>query len=126
MVQPEVRSAFRMVRFFYISYLVNRCWLDLFRRVMTVKDQITELKKKEQILLGYLKAKIDDSDWHAVSDAANDIREIKTKIEVYEEMTKYAEEVSGESLRLAPSRDPLRQKDIEFGLDGIHRAIYGD
>jgi len=37
-------------------------------------------QEKKNILVDYLKMKTEDQDWHAVSDAANDIREVEIKI----------------------------------------------
>lgn len=36
-----------------------------------------KLQDKKQVLINYLLMKTDDQDWHAVSDAANDLREIE-------------------------------------------------
>lgn len=34
----------------------------------------TEYQHRRQILIDYLKVKVAESDWHGVSDAANDLR----------------------------------------------------
>lgn len=36
-------------------------------------------KDKEQTLINYMKSKIEEKDWHAVSDAANDLRVLEAK-----------------------------------------------
>jgi outer membrane protein assembly factor BamD (BamD/ComL family) len=36
-------------------------------------------KERYEILVAYCKMKIESRDWHAVSDAANDIRELLAK-----------------------------------------------
>lgn len=35
--------------------------------------------EKKLILIAYLKMKTEDGDWHAVSDAANDLRELEAR-----------------------------------------------
>jgi hypothetical protein len=47
--------------------------------------KIEELGELRASLIGYMKVKIGASDWHAVADAAMDLREIEAKIEVYSE-----------------------------------------
>ena len=41
---------------------------------------IEELKKQKQYLIDYLLSKVGSEDWHAVQDAASDIREINAKL----------------------------------------------
>lgn len=41
-----------------------------------------ELDRQFVALVAYLKAKIDSEDWHAVQDAASDIREVEAKLEI--------------------------------------------
>lgn len=36
-------------------------------------------KEQRQVLIDYLLMKVQVSDWHAVSDAANDLRELEAK-----------------------------------------------
>lgn len=36
---------------------------------------------KKRILVDYLKMKTEDGDWHAVSDAANDLREVEIHLQ---------------------------------------------
>jgi hypothetical protein len=43
------------------------------------------LKSQIESLVAYMRIKIDQADWHAVADAAMDIRELEAKIKVYEE-----------------------------------------
>lgn len=37
---------------------------------------------RREILVAYLEVKTEENDWHAVSDAANDLREIDAKLEM--------------------------------------------
>lgn len=37
------------------------------------------------VLVAYLKAKVDIADWHGVSDAANDLRELEAKKKAIDE-----------------------------------------
>lgn len=43
---------------------------------------LKELGEQREGLIAYLKVKIAAADWHAVQDAASDIREVEAKIEV--------------------------------------------
>lgn len=43
---------------------------------------IVELEKRKQGLIAYCQIKLDAGDWHAVQDAASDIREIDSKLEL--------------------------------------------
>ena len=45
---------------------------------------IEKLRKQKESLISYMFSKIESEDWHAVQDAASDIREIEARIEVYE------------------------------------------
>jgi hypothetical protein len=47
-------------------------------------EQILQLKQQITSLVAYMRVKIDQADWHAVADAAMDIRELEAKIKVYE------------------------------------------
>lgn len=42
---------------------------------------ISKLQKQKEALVSYLLSKVEANDWHAVSDAANDIRVIEAKLE---------------------------------------------
>lgn len=48
--------------------------------VLTVK--IKELEEEKKNIIAYLQSKIKSSDWHAVADAAMDLREIDAKLSV--------------------------------------------
>ena len=48
---------------------------------MNTKDTIKEEEKRVEILINYLLMKIDERDWHAVSDAAIDIQVMEGYIE---------------------------------------------
>jgi hypothetical protein len=50
-----------------------------------MEEKITCLKQQIKALVAYMRIKIDQADWHAVADAAMDIRELEAKIKVYEE-----------------------------------------
>lgn len=43
---------------------------------------IDELEKQKETLIVYLQSKISAKDWHAVQDAASDIREIEAQIKI--------------------------------------------
>lgn len=51
-------------------------------------EKITALEKQISILVEYMQNKIILADWHAVADAAMDIRELEAKIRVYKDLTK--------------------------------------
>lgn len=40
---------------------------------------ISEIESRIETMIAYLKMKVDECDWHAVSDAANDLRELLVK-----------------------------------------------
>jgi hypothetical protein len=52
----------------------------------TISETIEFMKEQKQTLRAYCQSKMDADDWHAVSDAANDIREIDAVIRVLEVM----------------------------------------
>ncbi len=41
---------------------------------------ISELNDRREVLISYLKMKVEECDWHGVSDAANDIRVLEAEI----------------------------------------------
>ena len=49
-------------------------------------EKITMLQKQIAMLVEYMQNKIILRDWHAVADAAMDIRELEAKIRVYKEL----------------------------------------
>lgn len=51
--------------------------------VYTNPDSIDNLKERHAILVKYLWAKVQEGDWHAVSDAANDLRVLEAKMECF-------------------------------------------
>lgn len=53
-------------------------------RTLLAKE-ITDLRDERATIKRYLVAKTASEDWHAVSDAANDLRVIDTKIRMLEE-----------------------------------------
>jgi hypothetical protein len=46
------------------------------------ESRIQSLRAERATLLAYLRCRVDNEDWHGVSDAANDIREIEREIRV--------------------------------------------
>ena len=44
--------------------------------MMTPESRVRELTEQKAALIAYLKSKLTAEDWHAVQDAASDIREI--------------------------------------------------
>ena len=49
-------------------------------------EAIAKLQSFKARLVEYLKLKTEQEDWHGVSDAANDIREVETKIATLKEL----------------------------------------
>jgi hypothetical protein len=49
---------------------------------MTAEEQIAELQEYKKQLIAYLLSKVKSGDWHAVADAAMDLREIDAKLDV--------------------------------------------
>lgn len=53
------------------------------REELLTDDQLVEsLGDQRRVLVAYLKSKTTGEDWHAVADAACDLREIDAKLEV--------------------------------------------
>jgi len=44
---------------------------------------ITKLEEQKKQLIAYLLSKADADDWHAVADAAMDLREVEARLEIY-------------------------------------------
>jgi len=51
-----------------------------------VKTQLQELERQVKQLVDYVYLKIEQTDWHGVSDAANDIRELEAQIKLLKEL----------------------------------------
>ncbi len=51
-----------------------------------VKEAIQQMEKEVESYTSYLQVKIREKDWHAVSDAANDLREIQAKIDILKQI----------------------------------------
>jgi hypothetical protein len=51
-----------------------------------------ELSEQRAQLIAYLHAKLKACDWHAVQDAASDIREIVAKLELLEDLDRRVED----------------------------------
>lgn len=45
-----------------------------------VTQRVAYLSSMRSTLVAYMRAKIEDSDWHAISDAANDLREVDAEL----------------------------------------------
>ena len=50
---------------------------------------MTKLEKRKQTLITYLLSQVDAGDWHAVSDCANDIRELEVEIKIKDALAIY-------------------------------------
>lgn len=53
---------------------------------MDLQTEARELRAQKADLVSYLVSKTKSGDWHAVQDAASDIREIDAKLELLKEM----------------------------------------
>ena len=53
----------------------------------THNDLIDELRSQKASLVRYVQMKIAAGDWHAVQDAASDIREVDAKLDILRELT---------------------------------------
>lgn len=49
-------------------------------------DIIAELEGQMSVMLRYAKLKLDQSDWHGLSDAANDLRELSAELAVWKRL----------------------------------------
>ena len=47
---------------------------------------MTEDKTPRQVLIDYIHVKIDEQDWHGVSDAANDLRELDAREKLMDDL----------------------------------------
>jgi len=52
------------------------------------KSQSAKYNEQIDTLVDYINLKIKQRDWHAVSDAANDIRELQSKIDLLKELNR--------------------------------------
>lgn len=68
------------------------------KRIPTVES----LKKRRHITIGDLMAKAENEDWHGVADAAMDLREIDSQLELLEVQ-------KNQSLDLRTQNDVVRQ-----------------
>lgn len=50
---------------------------------MTAKISEASLHVRRARMIDYLKLKIDEHDWHAVADAAMDLREIEAQLQMF-------------------------------------------
>jgi hypothetical protein len=53
---------------------------------MDILSKIEETEQKIQAMLAYMQLKIKQRDFHAIADAAMDIREMEERIKVYKEL----------------------------------------
>ena len=56
---------------------------------MTYDFTTDQLEQQIGVLVDYIRLKIEQADWHGVSDAANDIRVIEAQIKVLETIEKF-------------------------------------
>ena len=56
---------------------------------MTYDFTTDQLEQQIGVLVDYIRLKIEQSDWHGISDAANDIRVIEAQIKVLESIGKF-------------------------------------
>jgi len=56
---------------------------------MTYDFTTDQLEQQIGVLVEYIRLKIEQSDWHGISDAANDIRVIEAQIKVLESIEKF-------------------------------------
>jgi len=56
---------------------------------MTYDFTQDQLEQQIGVLVDYIRLKIEQADWHGVSDAANDIRVIEAQIKVLETIEKF-------------------------------------
>lgn len=56
---------------------------------MDIQSRIDKLKHSKEELISYMQVKIDIEDWHAVSDAANDLREIDVELITLNEIERH-------------------------------------
>lgn len=53
---------------------------------MVLSVETIDAENKIETLIDYMKSKIEERDFHAVSDAANDVRELEERIRVYKKL----------------------------------------
>ena len=51
-----------------------------------MNDKITELEQRRDTMIAYARMKLSQGDWHGLSDASNDLREIEIEIAVRKEL----------------------------------------
>lgn len=52
----------------------------------SIEITMSLLEHDLEVMKDYLKVKLDESDWHGVCDAANDIRCIQSKLQVFKKV----------------------------------------
>lgn len=53
-----------------------------------MREMIEKLEEQRKQLIAYLLSKVSAEDWHAVQDAASDIRELEARLEIYGILTR--------------------------------------
>lgn len=56
------------------SLVTSHVKMDSFDTTIPMQNEILPFKERRQRLIDYLLMKVHESDWHGVSDAANDLR----------------------------------------------------
>jgi len=54
-----------------------------------LEHEILELNKRKKVMIVYLQLKTSQQDWHGVSDAANDLRDIEAEQLGYVNLLRY-------------------------------------
>lgn len=49
-----------------------------------IDERIAQLQEHRKVYVDYMRLKLEEEDWHGVSDCANDLRELDREIEVLE------------------------------------------
>lgn len=70
-------------------------------------------QEKRRILVEYLKMKTDDYDWHAVSDAANDLREVEVALRMEPPTQSLETSYKSKESKIEPIGDAL-PKEVEI------------
>lgn len=68
-----------------------------------LENKIASFKQQISTLVRYMESKANARDWHAVSDAANDVRELETGVQLCEELLREIENHDSVANRQAAS-----------------------
>ena len=80
--------------------------------IAAIQNEMARLNKQATALLGYMQAKLEQRDFHAVSDAANDMRELDAQFRVYQTVLARLQELAG-----------LGEEQPKLGADGSGGAV---